>query len=118
MVPVRTSTTFKGDDWIGLKMRDASVVRGIGVLPVFAGLIGLLAADRLAGRTWADMGATDRRSDAKCGTGTETISIFPIRPDQARHAIEGAGRKFGHQQPRRIDRSRHFHLPFRNALEA
>src|SRR5689334_24342843 len=35
VVPVRTSTTFKGDDWIGLKMRDASVVRGIGVLPIF-----------------------------------------------------------------------------------
>ncbi len=34
--------TFKGDDWLGLKMRDASVLRGIGVLPVFAGLLGLL----------------------------------------------------------------------------
>src|SRR5438128_8076332 len=27
VVPVRTSTTYKGDDWIGLKMRDSSVVR-------------------------------------------------------------------------------------------
>ena len=42
IVAVRSSDTYKGDDWIGLKMRDASVVRGIGVLPVFAGLIGLL----------------------------------------------------------------------------
>jgi hypothetical protein len=39
---VLSSETFKGGDWIGLKMRDASVVRGIGVLPVFAGVLGLL----------------------------------------------------------------------------
>jgi hypothetical protein len=32
-------------------MRDASVVRGIGVLPVFAGLIGLLLVGSLAA-TW------------------------------------------------------------------
>ncbi|HVV62276.1 MAG TPA: hypothetical protein VHD14_11025, partial [Pseudolabrys sp.] len=42
VVPVRTTSTYQGDDWIGLKMRDVSVVRGIGVLPIFAGLIGLL----------------------------------------------------------------------------
>ena len=34
--------TFRGEDWIGLRQRDASVVRGIGVLPIFAGLLGLL----------------------------------------------------------------------------
>jgi hypothetical protein len=42
IVPVRSSDTFKGDDWLGLRVRESSVVRGIGVLPVFAGLIGLL----------------------------------------------------------------------------
>src|ERR1700694_5376523 len=42
VLPVRSSETFKGDDWIGLRMREASVVRGIGVLPVFAGVLGLL----------------------------------------------------------------------------
>ena len=42
IVAVRSGDTYKGDDWIGLKMRNASVVRGIGVLPVFAGMIGLL----------------------------------------------------------------------------
>ena len=42
IVAVRSGGTYSGDDWIGLKMRDASVVRGIGVLPVFAGLLGLL----------------------------------------------------------------------------
>jgi len=44
VLAVRSSDTFHGDDWIGLKMRDASVVRGIGVLPMFAGLLGLLLA--------------------------------------------------------------------------
>jgi hypothetical protein len=56
VVPVRTSTTFKGDDWIGLKMRDVSVVRGIGVLPIFAGLIGLLLLVGSLAATWAKEG--------------------------------------------------------------
>jgi hypothetical protein len=56
VVPVRTSTTYKGDDWIGLKMRDLSVVRGIGVLPVFAGLIGLLLLLGSLAATWAREG--------------------------------------------------------------
>jgi hypothetical protein len=56
VVPVRTSSTFKGDDWIGLKMRDVSVVRGIGVLPVFAGLIGLLLLVGSLALTWAREG--------------------------------------------------------------
>jgi hypothetical protein len=42
VLAVRGSETFKGDDWIGLRMRDSSVVRGIGVLPIFAGFIGLM----------------------------------------------------------------------------
>jgi hypothetical protein len=56
VVPVRTSTTFRGDDWIGLKMRDLSVVRGIGVLPIFAGLIGLLLLVGSLAATWAREG--------------------------------------------------------------
>jgi hypothetical protein len=56
VVPVRTSTTFKGDDWIGLKMRNVSVVRGIGVLPIFAGLIGLLLLVGSLAATWAKEG--------------------------------------------------------------
>ena len=56
ILAVRSGDTFKGDDWIGLKMREASVVRGIGVLPVFAGLLGiLLLLGSLAG-TWAREG--------------------------------------------------------------
>ena len=56
VVPVRTSSTFKGEDWIGLKMRDISVVRGIGVLPIFAGLIGLLLLVGSLAATWAREG--------------------------------------------------------------
>ncbi len=56
ILAVRSSDTFKGDDWIGLKMRDASVVRGIGVLPVFAGLLGLLLLIGSLAATWAREG--------------------------------------------------------------
>jgi hypothetical protein len=42
IVPVRASSVFHGDGWMGVKMREASVVKGVGVLPIFAGLIGLL----------------------------------------------------------------------------
>ncbi|MDO8875132.1 MAG: hypothetical protein Q7V40_03375, partial [Pseudolabrys sp.] len=56
VVPVRSASSFKGDDWIGLKMRDVSVVRGIGVLPIFAGLIGLLLLIGSLAATWAREG--------------------------------------------------------------
>jgi hypothetical protein len=56
VVPVRTASTFHGDDWIGLKMRDVSVVRGIGVLPIFSGLIGLLLLIGSLAATWAREG--------------------------------------------------------------
>jgi len=56
VVPVRSGTRFAGDDWIGLRMRDVSVVRGIGVLPIFAGLIGLLLLLGSLAATWAREG--------------------------------------------------------------
>jgi hypothetical protein len=56
VVGVRSSDTFKGDDWIGLKIREASVVRGIGVLPMFAGLLGLLLLVGSLALTWAREG--------------------------------------------------------------
>ncbi|MGB7257567.1 MAG: hypothetical protein WBD48_05770 [Pseudolabrys sp.] len=56
VVPVRTTSTYQGEDWIGLKMRDVSVVRGIGVLPIFAGLIGLLLLVGSLAATWAREG--------------------------------------------------------------
>jgi hypothetical protein len=56
IVAMRSSDTYRGDDWIGLKMRDASVVRGIGVLPIFAGLLGLLLLVGALAATWAREG--------------------------------------------------------------
>jgi len=47
-----SATNFSGDDWIGLKLRNASVVRGIGVLPMFAGLLGLLLLVGALAATW------------------------------------------------------------------
>jgi hypothetical protein len=56
ILAVRSTDTFKGDDWIGVKMRDASVVRGIGVLPMFAGVLGLLLLIGSLAATWAREG--------------------------------------------------------------
>jgi hypothetical protein len=52
IVPIRGSTIFRGDGWMGVHMRDASVVRGVGVLPMFAGLIGLLLLLGAFAATW------------------------------------------------------------------
>src|ERR1700736_336183 len=52
LLPVRSSDTFHGDDWLGVKMRDASVVRGIGVLPLFAGGLGWLLLVGSLAATW------------------------------------------------------------------
>jgi hypothetical protein len=52
VVGVRSSDTYHGDDWLGLRTREATVVRGIGVLPVFAGLIGILLLVGALAATW------------------------------------------------------------------
>jgi hypothetical protein len=52
IVPVRASSLFHGDGWMGVKMRDASVVKGVGILPIFAGLIGLLLLLGAFAATW------------------------------------------------------------------
>ncbi|WP_050403981.1 hypothetical protein [Bradyrhizobium embrapense] len=52
IVPVRASSIFRGDNWLGVKMRDASVVKGVGVLPMFAGLVGLLLLLGAFAATW------------------------------------------------------------------
>jgi hypothetical protein len=52
IVPVRASSVFHGDGWMGVNMRDASVVRGVGVLPMFTGLIGLLLLLGAFAATW------------------------------------------------------------------
>jgi hypothetical protein len=52
IVAVRASSVFHGDGWMGVKIGDASVVRGVGVLPIFAGLIGLLLLLGAFAVTW------------------------------------------------------------------
>jgi hypothetical protein len=52
IVPVRASGLFRGDGWMGVRMRDASVVKGVGVLPMFAGLIGLVLLLGAFAATW------------------------------------------------------------------
>lgn len=56
VLPVRSATSFRGDGWLGVRMRDASVVKGIGVLPMFAGLIGLLLLIGAFAATWVREG--------------------------------------------------------------
>ena len=57
IVPVRASSIFRGDGWMGVNMRDASVVKGVGVLPMFAGLIGLLLLLGAFAATWLREGS-------------------------------------------------------------
>ena len=52
IVPVRSTSLFHGEGWMGVKMRDASIVKGVGVLPIFAGLIGLLLLLGAFAATW------------------------------------------------------------------
>jgi hypothetical protein len=52
ILPVRSTTAFHGDGWLGVRLRDATVTRGIGVLPMFAGLIGLLLLVGAFAATW------------------------------------------------------------------
>jgi hypothetical protein len=53
---IRSAERFAGPDWIGIKMRDASVVRGLGLFPLFAGLSGLLILMAGIAAAWAREG--------------------------------------------------------------
>jgi hypothetical protein len=61
IVPVRSATATSGSDWMGIRMTDASVLKGITRVPLFtgfltlfgvAGLFGLLALVGLPFATW------------------------------------------------------------------
>jgi hypothetical protein len=56
IVAVRASNVFQGEGWMGVKMREASIVKGVGVLPIFAGLIGLLLLLGAFAATWVREG--------------------------------------------------------------
>src|ERR1700712_2302481 len=52
IIPVRASSILRGDGGMVIKMGDASVGRGVDVLPIFAGLIGLLLLLGAFAATW------------------------------------------------------------------
>jgi hypothetical protein len=56
VIPVRSGERFAGPDWLGLRMRDVSVVRGLGLFPLFAGLSGLLLLLAGIAAAWAREG--------------------------------------------------------------
>ncbi|MCS0501450.1 hypothetical protein [Ancylobacter mangrovi] len=56
VVAVRSSDRFAGEDWLGLSMREVSVVRGLGLFPLFAGLSGLLILMAGIAAAWAREG--------------------------------------------------------------
>ncbi len=41
IVPVRSGSQFAGNDWIGLRISDSGIVRGVRISPLFIGLLGL-----------------------------------------------------------------------------
>jgi hypothetical protein len=56
IVQVSAGARASGSDWIGVRQAEASVVRGIGILPVFAGLLGLVLLIGAFAATWAREG--------------------------------------------------------------
>ncbi|WP_428030792.1 hypothetical protein [Ancylobacter sp.] len=56
VVAVRSGDRFAGEDWMGLALRDVSVVRGLGLFPLFAGLSGLLILLAGVAAAWAREG--------------------------------------------------------------
>jgi hypothetical protein len=56
IVGVRSGERFAGSDWLGLKLREASTLRGLGLFPLFAGLSGLLILLAGVAAAWAREG--------------------------------------------------------------
>ena len=56
VIAVRSGERFAGEDWMGFAMRDVSVVRGLGLFPLFAGFSGLLILMAGVAAAWAREG--------------------------------------------------------------
>lgn len=56
VVPVASGARAFGSDWIGVRQAEASVVRGIGILPIFSGVLGLLLLVGAFAAAWAREG--------------------------------------------------------------
>ena len=52
IVPIRSGNTFNGSDWMGLRMSEASILKGIDRLPLFAGFLGLAILLGTLAATW------------------------------------------------------------------
>jgi hypothetical protein len=52
IVPVRAGGIASGSDWMGVRMTEASTLKGIDRMPLFAGFLGLAILLGLAGATW------------------------------------------------------------------
>jgi hypothetical protein len=52
IVPVRPGGVTSGKDWIGIRMTEASILRGVDRLPLFAGLLGLALLLGAFAATW------------------------------------------------------------------
>ncbi|MGQ3674478.1 hypothetical protein ACT6QH_03115 [Xanthobacter sp. TB0139] len=56
LVQMSSASRMAGSEWMGLSTRDVSVVRGISLMPLFAGLSGLLIVLGLLAATWVREG--------------------------------------------------------------
>jgi hypothetical protein len=52
IVPVRSGGVMSGSDWMGIRMTEASVLRGVNRLPLFAGFLGLAILLGALSATW------------------------------------------------------------------
>jgi hypothetical protein len=52
IVPVRSGRSMAGQDWIGIRMTEASVLKGVDRLPLFSGFLGLAILLGAAAATW------------------------------------------------------------------
>ena len=64
IVPMRSGTSFSGTDWIGLRISDSSVVRGVSVIPTFLGPLGLLILLGLLIAAWLAEGGRFRKENS------------------------------------------------------
>jgi len=52
LVPVRSGSTFAGNGWLGIRMSEASVLKGVDRIPLFAGFLGLALILGAVAATW------------------------------------------------------------------
>jgi hypothetical protein len=52
IVQIRSGAGFTGPDWLGVRMTEASILKGIDRLPLFAGFLGLAILLGAVAATW------------------------------------------------------------------